>query len=108
VTADTPAITQDEADALLMNELGPTCDEVDSSVTASATDGQLAALYSFTYNEGTHALATSTLLRLLNNGDVEGAAAQFARWNLVKGVVSRGLIRRRALEKSVFQGLTIP
>ena len=33
--------------------------------------------YSFTYNLGVENLAASTLLKLLNQGDVAGAAQQF-------------------------------
>ena len=108
VTATTPPITSDQADALMLAELTSTIAEVDGMLPASATTHQRAALYSFAYNEGCGALAKSTLLRLFLAGDVAGAAAQFAAWVYAGGKISKGLQNRRALEKSVFLGLTTP
>ncbi|KML48103.1 peptidase [Burkholderia cepacia] len=44
----------------------------------------------------------STLLRHLNIGDMVGAAEQFPAWNRAGGVVSAGLVRRRAAERDLF------
>ena len=77
-------------------------------IPATATDGQRAALYSFAYNEGTGALHSSTLLRKFVAGDLDGAGAQFAAWVYSGGHVTRGLVNRRALELSVFQGKVVP
>lgn len=48
-----------------------------------------AVVLDFIHNKGTGALATSTLLRKLNAGDVAGACAENPRWNkgTVKGVL---------------------
>jgi len=108
VTANTPPITQQDAEDLMMAELTPTADRVDALVTVPITDGQKAALYSFAYNEGVGALGKSTLLRVLNAGDTAGAAAHFADWNIVAGKVSKGLVNRRALEAAVFLGKVTP
>ena len=62
VTASTPPITSEQADAMLMAELTDTMAEVDMLLTAPANDHQRAALYSFAYNEGCGALSKSTLL----------------------------------------------
>jgi hypothetical protein len=40
----------------------------------------------------------------LNAGDCTGAAAEFLRWNKSKGRVLRGLVKRRATEKAMFEG----
>lgn len=109
VTATTPAITSAEADALMLAELQSTIAAVDASLTyVGATSHMRAALYSFAYNEGDGAERSSTLLRLLNAADVDGAADQFGQWIYVKGQPNNGLRNRRALERSVFLGLVTP
>ena len=108
VTANTPPITQQDADDLMMAELTPTAARVDALVTVPLADNQKAALYSFAYNVGIGALGKSTLLRVLNAGDTAGAAAHFADWNIVAGKVSKGLVNRRALEAAVFLGKVKP
>jgi lysozyme len=47
-------------------------------------------------------LRTSTLLRLLNAGQLQAAAAQFKYWNLAGGQVENGLVKRRAAETALF------
>lgn len=44
----------------------------------------------------------STMLRKINEGDWEGAAAEFPKWNKAGGKVFKGLIRRRAEEQALF------
>ena len=63
---------------------------------------QFAALVSFTYNVGSGALNSSTLLRRLNAGDTFGAANEFLRWNRAGGRVLAGLTRRRREERALF------
>jgi len=41
-------------------------------------------------------------LRLLNGGDVSGAADQFPRWNKGASGPLPGLVRRRAAERALF------
>ncbi len=72
-------------------------------VKVPLTDNQLAALTSFAFNVGTGALGSSTLLRLLNAGQYEDAAKQFARWNKAGGKALSGLVRRRAAEAALFR-----
>jgi len=95
-------ITQAEAAVLLQADLR--CFElaVNNLVTHDVTQNQFAALVDFAYNEGSGALAGSTLLRLLNAGDVDGAANQFANWDEGNGQVLPGLVERRAKERALF------
>jgi lysozyme len=64
------------------------------------------ALVSFVFNVGVNAFKNSTLLRLLNLGQIEDAAEQFQRWKFGtkngKKVVLGGLVKRRAEEKELF------
>lgn len=108
VTATTLPITSDEADALLMGELSDKIAKVDALIPPNATDGQRAALYSFTYEEGVGAFALSTLLRKFHAGDIAGAEAEFPKWVYAGGHVVQGIVNRRSLELAVFQGKVIP
>ena len=108
VTATTPPITADAADALLMAELTDKIAKVDALIPADATDGQRAALYSFTYEEGIGAFSSSTLLRKFQAGDIAGVEAEFPKWVYAGGRVVQGIVNRRKLELAVFQGKVVP
>jgi lysozyme len=96
------SITEQEAVDMLMTELAKFEAGVEGCVTIPINDNQFSALVSFSYNVGTSALQKSTLLRLLNAGDVPGAAGQFARWNKAGGKEVAGLTRRRLAEQTLF------
>lgn len=96
--------TQAQADAALAQDVARFAGEVEGLIKVSVTQSQLDALVSFAYNVGLGALAGSTLLRLLNTHDHDGASRQFARWNKNSGQVMRGLTRRRAAESALFLG----
>lgn len=72
-------------------------------VKVPITQNQYDALVDFVFNVGEGNLASSTLLRKLNSGDCRGAAAEFPRWNKAKGKVLKGLVTRRAWERSIFE-----
>lgn len=97
-------ITQEEADLLLAEDVSSFSAAVNRLVTVPLNQNQFDALVCFAYNVGSSNLGSSTLLRLLNEGDYEGAAGQFGRW--VKGGAGEtlpGLVRRRAAEKALFE-----
>jgi GH24 family phage-related lysozyme (muramidase) len=98
-------ITQSQAEAFLKQDLSQFEQAVKDNVKVSLNSDQFDALVSFTYNVGEGALASSTLLRLLNQGDYQGAADQFSRWNKGDGGVElAGLTRRRKAERALFLG----
>lgn len=96
-------ITKEEAEAILRKDLEKFEKGVDSRVKVSLNQGQFDALVSFAFNCGLGAFEESTMLRLLNNGDYEGAAGQFSRW--VKGPNGPlpGLVNRRDAEEDLFR-----
>lgn len=102
VRADTPPITQVDAYARLTGMVGRVLALVRGSVHVPITDNQAAALTSLAYNIGTVALRNSTLLRLLNDGDVQGAADQFGAWIYCDSRPNKGLANRRAMERALF------
>ncbi|WP_248796091.1 lysozyme [Pseudomonas sp. MWU13-2105] len=96
--------SQAQADSQLSNDLVSREQAVSNAVTASLTAGQFDALVDFVYNLGAGNFQTSTLLSLINAGDMAGAVEQFARWNKAAGKVMAGLTRRRAAEAALFSG----
>jgi len=94
--------TQAQADAWLEQEYDAFERKVRSLVKVPLTANQMGALVSLAYNVGMGALGSSTLLRLLNAGQYDAAAKQFARWNKAGGRVLAGLTRRRAAEAASF------
>ncbi|AWL20192.1 TPA: lysozyme [Acinetobacter nosocomialis] len=75
---------------------------VNESVIVPLNQNQFDALVSLAYNIGSGAFKASTLLKLLNKGDYQGAAAQFLVWNKAGGKVMKGLVRRREAERALF------
>jgi len=95
-------ITFDEADARLVDDLEDAEAVVEQYVDVELTEHQHAALVSLVFNIGAGNFRSSTLLRLLNNGDYVGAAQQFARWSKAGGQSMQGLVRRREAERALF------
>ncbi|MBN3993823.1 MAG: glycoside hydrolase family protein [Nostoc sp. NMS2] len=100
-------LTVEQANERLLAEIQATRQKVQAMLKVQVNSNQLDALTSFAFNVGDNALANSTLLKKLNAGDYEGAAAEFERWN--KGEDSRGtkvvlpgLTRRRGAERDLF------
>jgi len=97
-----PAINQADADQLLADDLSRFEDAVNGMVSDDTSQQQFDAMVSFSYNLGEGALRGSTLLRMHNAGDYQGAARQFGRWNHAGGRELAGLTRRRAAEAAVY------
>ena len=71
-------------------------------VTVPLNQNQFDALVSWTYNLGESSLATSTMLKKLNQGDYDSVPAQMMRWTKANGVDLPGLVRRRKAEAELF------
>ena len=102
VTLRDAPITQAQAQALLLATLAPYADAVRRRVRVPLTQSQFDALTSFVYNIGDEQFRLSTLLVLLNRGEIAGAAEQFGRWTRSAGRVLLGLVKRRAAERRLF------
>lgn len=96
-------ITKDQAEKYLAygvdNVFSP---KVNSMVKVNITQEQFDALVCFAYNCGPDNLASSTLLRKLNVGDVFGTQKEFLRWDKDNGKRLLGLTRRRLAEATLF------
>jgi lysozyme len=98
--------TEKDAITWLESEIGKKEAAVKKLTKIPLTDNMLAALVSFAYNLGVGALEKSTLLKVLNSGDINKAADEFLKWNKAKMngvyVALPGLTARRKEERALF------
>lgn len=90
--------TPDRALVRLLASAEEHADAVRECVTVPLHQHEFDAYVSLAYNIGVGAFCNSTLVRLLNAGDYQGACEQILRWNKQKGKVLRGLSVRREAE----------
>ena len=95
-------ITQQQADELLLKDIEKFERGIEKILRVKVTDSQFGALVSLAFNIGLTALANSTLMQKLNNGDFNGASNEFLRWNKAAGKVLSGLTKRREAERGLF------
>ena len=76
---------------------------VNDMVEVSLEQCQFDALVSWVYNLGPTNLSSSTLLKVLNEGEYDEVPFQIKRWNKAGGKVLEGLTRRREAEALLFQ-----
>lgn len=95
--------TRECAENILKQDVSAAEQAVRRRVAVALTQGQFDALVSFVFNVGEKAFENSTLLRFLNAGDPDKAAAQFSRWVYAAGRKLSGLEARRAAEAQLFQ-----
>ncbi len=95
-------ISVQEADRFLRQDLQEAETAVSQLVQARINENQFSALVSFVFNLGGGAFAESTLLREVNAGNLQAAAAQFPRWVYAGGRQLPGLVRRRQAEQALF------
>ncbi len=95
-------ITQEQAEALLREDLRVFEAAVDDAVVAPLTDNQFASLVSWSFNVGVAAMRSSTLIRKLNRADYDAVPRELLRWNKVQGRPVSGLANRRAAEAGLW------
>lgn len=110
--------TQEQADERFDEHLTMFEGMLNNAITTEITQGQWDALVSILYNVGPGGTkkdgiiklksgAPSTLLRMVNERNFAGAAAQFERWVSPGSSVTKGLLRRRQAERKVFESLPV-
>lgn len=101
------SITQSDADAIFASDIQKVEQQVTDLVKVPLTQDQFDALVSFQFNTG--ALAKSSALVFLNQGNYAEAADRLTLYVYSKGKVMPGLQKRRAAERNLFlQGVTMP
>ena len=101
-------IREPEAEALLRSDLAAAVQCVRRAVQVELAQHQFDALVDFCYNAGRGGFQGSSLLRYVNQGEFDNAAAQFGLWVHAGGRVLAGLVRRRAAEAALFSGHGFP
>src|ERR1700761_7803938 len=96
-------ITQDQAKDLLTSDVAASAAYVNAAVMVELQQNEFDALVDFVFNLGRGAFAGSTLLKNLNAGQFDAAAAQFDLWDHAGGQVVAGLLRRRQAEEALFE-----
>lgn len=96
-------ISEAQAEQILQRDLDNVAGTLNDTVTVALTQNQFDALASLVYNIGQGQWGSSTILRLLNQGDYAGAAAQFTRWDKSAGGINQALLARRQAEQGTFQ-----
>lgn len=96
-------ITQAQAEEFLRSDLKTAENAVNGKVTYPITQNMFDALVSLTFNIGSGNFGTSTLLKKLNQGDINGAADEFDRWIYSGGVVQQGLVETCGRKRDVFK-----
>lgn len=88
----------EEAFALLNQDLQWAQDAVNKNVKVFLLQNQFDSLASFVFNIGETNFRSSTLLRILNEANYIEVPNQLKRWNKADGKILRGLIIRRQHE----------
>jgi lysozyme len=105
-------ITEQQADARLVQDLATAEGAINKNVKVPLTQGQFDALVSFVFNVGVPHFAgvwsnkdkaflsgPSTLLKKLNRGDYKGAAEQLPLWCHARDPKTGGMVRLPGLVK---------
>lgn len=95
-------ITKTQAEIIFAKDLVAPTRCVNALVQAPLSQNQFDALVSLVFNIGCGNFASSTLLRKLNLLDYKGAADEFPKWRMAKGVILAGLETRRKEERQIF------
>ena len=91
-------IDEHKATAMLVADVRTAALPVSRLVKVPLSQGQFDALVDFCFNLGAGRLASSTLLKILNNGRYDDAAEQLLRWDIAGGRENAGLKARRQAE----------
>lgn len=100
---DWGTITHERGLELLQDECQTAWHVVEEFVTVPLTQNMADALISFSYNCGSGAFMSSTLLRVINAGGSEQQIRhEFSRWVKAGGQTLPGLVRRRKAEADLY------
>lgn len=97
-------LTDQQALDLLSQDVQPAENSVNNGVKVDLNQNQFDALVSFTFNVGVGAFTSSTLLKVLNQGQYDQVPDQLRRWNKAGGKVVQGLVNRRENEVKLWNG----
>jgi lysozyme len=96
--------TPAECKALAESQLAEKGAEVMRCTKVPISQNEYDAYTLFSYNVGTAAFCSSSLLKKLNQGDHVGACNGLLAWRYAGGKLVAGLLRRREFERSICLG----
>lgn len=105
VTGNTPPITEIQATQYLLSDVQVFINSLKKGLNGlEFTQNEFDALLSLTYNVGPAwtSSTSSTMRRLLFNGDYLAAADEIRTWKWASGTVNQGLVNRREAERTLF------
>lgn len=103
VVPNGPPITQEKADADFRRHLEAFEAAVNNAIEVDIPQHAFDALVSFAYNVGVGAFSKSTLVRMINAGNMVEAARQFDRWHIPAEITSRRNGEREQFKGTAFQ-----
>lgn len=99
-------VTASEAEELLIEDIAGIESAIRAAITVPLNDNEFSALVSFTYNVGTSAFWSSSVLTELNAGNRTAAADSFMMWNKMSRdgqlIENMALTERREGERGLF------
>jgi lysozyme len=95
--------TDEQVEAAFAKDLERFERAVNEAVDVPLPQHAFDALVSFAYNVGVGAFKSSTLVRLLNAGDMSGASRQFDRWHIPAEITSRRNGEREQFKGTAFE-----
>ena len=98
----TKTLTLDEAKLIFEKDIKKIIEDMQKNIKVSVNKNQFLALLSLRYNIGGPQFNSSSLLRVLNEGDYLGASQKFKDWRLSEGKINPGLVARRERERVLF------
>ena len=102
VTMGDEPITEERAEELLIYVVNAFSRQIKNLIKVKLNDNQFSAIVSLVYNIGITNFRKSTMLRLLNEGNIDDAILEFPVWRRSGGKILRGLQIRRAKEMLLF------
>jgi lysozyme len=100
----TNGLSKIDGEALLVKDTITARLAIQELVSVELSNEQFGALTSFVFNIGKSKFARSTVLRLINGREFDGAAGQMARWVRAADRILPGLVERRLCEIALFHG----
>lgn len=96
-------ITEEHANMFLADDLQDAESHIEQMINIDININQFSAMVCLVFNIGWSDFAKSTIRRLVNDGDFDGAAGEFCKWNHAGGQQLPGLTRRRQAEEELFR-----
>lgn len=96
------SITRADAYDLLRADATKARNAVQATIKQAMSQNEFDAMVSLAYNIGVNGFAGSTVARLFNAGNKQGAADAFRMWNKSQGQVNDALVDRRENERDLF------